>query len=238
MVANVSDKSSKRYTPERIKVLLTAQLENSIDLGWQPEDIMLFTNFDFEFMGVVAQQIEFPNQCLTGGKTFTAQHLFSQGKTKDVLWFHDLDAWQNIWFDCPDAKDIGLCYYSNWKTYNGGSIFYKRGALPAIDAVAEEILRDKHNREEDVLNRVYKSEQFSKLVTILNPTYNVGCSGYPKRYAASDKPIKVAHFHPYNPIAWETHALDRNKLGAKGISDRLETLLRKYYDLAIELRNK
>ena len=56
------------------------------------------------------------------------------------------------------------------------------------------------------------------------------------RYQRSIKPIRVCHFHPYNRIAWETHALDRNGIGEKGISDRLEQIIRKYYpDIATEL---
>ncbi|MCD6436629.1 MAG: hypothetical protein J7L15_09665, partial [Clostridiales bacterium] len=73
-------------------------------------------------------------------------------------------------------------------------------------------------------------------VTNINNTFNVGCSGYVKRWNRSIKPIRVCHFHPYNKIAWETHTLDRSGLGLISVSDRLEKLLRKYYpDLAKEL---
>ena len=72
---------------------------------------------------------------------------------------------------------------------------------------------------------------------MVNNTFNVGCSGFVKRYNRSIKPIHVCHFHPYNRIAWETHTLDRNGIGEIPVSIRLERLIRKYYpNLPIKLK--
>ena len=95
---------------------------------------------------------------------------------------------------------------------------------------------NKEKKEEPTINSVLKSKELRKRVSIINRSFNVGCSGYVVRWMDSIKPLRVCHFHPHNKMAWETHTLDRNGLDEKGITDRLENLLRNYYpDLATEL---
>lgn len=232
MVANLS---KGRYKQEKIELMLNAQIFNSLELGWSREKILVLSNFDYEYMGVRAEQMKLNKKCLTGSKMFGMQYLFKHNLVNDVIWAHDLDAWQNVPFECPDFKDVGIACYSNSK-FNGGSIFWKKTAADIVHVIVKEIESNKENKEEPTLNRILKSGQFKKRVTTLNNTFNVGCSGYAVRWERSIKPIHVCHFHPYNNIAWETHALDRNGLDEKGISNRLERLLREYYPgLATEL---
>jgi hypothetical protein len=233
IIANES--KSSRYKFENIDILLKAQIENSLELGWKKEDIILLANFDYEFMGVKSTNISLNKKCLTGSKMYGMKYLFDNDMVNDVIWAHDLDAWQSVPFYCPDFKDVGIACYSTPK-YNGGSIFWKKSAKDIVHKVVEEIESNKENKEEPTLNKVLKSKEYKKRVTNVNNTFNVGCSGYVKRWNRSVKPIRVCHFHPYNKIAWETHALDRNGLDLKGVSDRLEKILRKYYpSLAKEL---
>jgi len=233
LTANVT--KSSRYKLDKIKVLLDAQILNSLDVGWLPEDIILTTNFDYDLYGVKARRIEFNPLCPTASKMYGVRHAL---KECDSLWAHDLDAWQNIWFDLPDMEDVAGATYDNRK-YNGGSIFWKKSAIDLVDEIIDMLESEEATYEENVLNRVFKNKKNKDRVTKLNFTYNVGCSNYRQRWGDSDKidgQIKVAHFHPYNRIAWETHALDRCHLGVKGISDRLEALLRAHYPLATELK--
>jgi len=233
IIANLTE--SKRYSYSNIDLLLKSQIENSLQLGWNKEDIILLSNFNYNFMGVASIKIGLNDFCYTGSKMFGIKFLFDNNITDDVVWAHDLDAWQNVFFECPDFKDVGIACYSNSK-YNGGSIFWKKSANDIIDEIVDFITLNKNNKEEPTLNQILKSNKYEKRVTNVNNTFNVGCSGYVKRYDRSIKPIHVCHFHPYNKTAWETHALDRNGLDTKGISDRLENLLRKYYPvLATEL---
>lgn len=233
MVANLS--KNKRYKFESMELLIKAQIENSIDLGWHVSDIILLANFDYEFMGVKSIKADLNEYCFTGSKVFGMKYLYERGLINDVIWSHDLDAWQNVYFECPDFKDVGVSTYSRPK-YNGGSIFWRDSARDIIEKVIRVISEDKANKEEPTLNQVLKSDKYKNRVTVLNNTFNVGCSGYAVRWDRSVKPIRVCHFHPYNRLAWETHALDRNGLDHKGITDRLEKIIRKYYpDLAVGL---
>ena len=232
MIANLT---RGRYKFEGIDLLLKAQIHNSLDLNWKIEDIILLTNFDYEYMNVKSINAKLNKKCLTGSKMFGMRYLFDHDMVNDVIWAHDLDAWQNAQFDCPEFLDAGIACYSNSK-YNGGSIFWKKSAEDIVDKILDEIEGNSENKEEPTLNRILKSKEYNNRVTNVDNTFNVGCSGYVKRWDRSMKPIRVCHFHPYNNIAWETHALDRNGLDEKGVSDRLEAILRQYYpNLATEL---
>lgn len=234
MVANLSN--SKRYGIEQIVTLLKAQIENSIELGWETSDIIILTNFEYDFMGVKTKKVELNKKCLTGSKIFGMKYLFDNDMIGDeIIWAHDLDAWQNVWFDVPVIKDAGITCYSNNK-FNGGSIFWTKNAKDIVEKVVNEIESNEERKEEPTINKVLKSREYRGRVAIVNRSFNVGCSGYVKRWMDSIKPLRVCHFHPCNKIAWETHALDRNGLDTKGITDRLEKLLRYYYPkLAVEL---
>ena len=239
LTANVT--KSSRYKMDKIRILLDAQILNSLDVGWLPKDIILTTNFDYNLYGVKAHRIEFNPLCPTASKMYGVRYALQEC---DCLWSHDLDAWQNVWFDCPEMKDVGAATYNGHK-YNGGSIFWKKSGTDIADEIIHKLEEEEATYEENVLNRVFKDKKNKARVTKLNFDYNVGCSNYRQRWGESDKvvvppesqgQIKVAHFHPYNRIAWETHALDRCHLGVKGISGRLDALLRAHYTLATELK--
>ena len=236
MVANRSNKG--RYKTDAIITLLKAQITNSLELGWSVKDIIILANFSFEFMGVKTLKVKLNKECLTGSKIFGMKYLFDNDMVDDVIWAHDLDAWQNFEFACPDFKDVGITCYSTPK-FNGGSIFWRKTSRDIVEKVVSTIVGRKEAKEEPTINKILKSKEYKKRVTNINNTFNVGCSGYVKRWDRSIKPLRVCHFHPYNNIAWETHVLDRNGLDVKGIENRLESLLRRYYpNLATELSPK
>jgi hypothetical protein len=236
LIANLS--SSNRYKGDRIKTLINAQIENSLELGWNASDIILISNFDYNFMGVKSTKTNLNKKCLTGSKMFGLKFLLDLNLVNDVIWAHDLDAWQNVPFLCPDFKEVGISCYSTGK-YNGGSIFWRTSAIDIVNEIINRINKKEENKEEPTLNKVLKSKEYENRVTALNHTYNVGCSAYVVRWTRSIKPLRVCHFHPYNNTAWETHCLDRNGLDEKGITDRLEKLIRKYYpNIATELSEK
>ena len=237
MVANWTGKATARYNPEKMDTLLKAQIENSLAVGWKPENIIFLANFEFEFMGVKAEIIPMNTFCLSGSKMFALKWLFDQGRVRETIWSLDLDCWQNVWFDRPEfGTDVGCSTYSNFK-YNGGSIFWKPSARDIVDEAIERLTTGQEPKEEPTLNKIFKSDEYKKRVTILNYSYNVGCSGFVPRFEQSLKPIRVCHFHPPNNVAWEIHALDRTGIGQIPITIRLERLLRRYYpDLATSLR--
>lgn len=239
MVANLQDnrRLDKRMAKDKLLNLVHAQIENSLEVGWPKEKILIMSNFDFEFMGVKPRQCSLNNFCLTGSKMFGVWSAFQMGLIIEEIWSHDLDAWQNVWFEAPEFLDMGIVPYSTSR-YNGGSVFFKPVAKDIVEKIVNIMNSQSSPKEEPVLNKLLKSKEYKDRVTVLNNTYNVGCSGFVKRYMRSDKPVRVCHFRPNNKIAWETHILDRNGVGpeARSAGERLEKIMRKYFPgLATEL---
>lgn len=237
LVANVQNDNHPRYSKHKFSIALQAQIENSLNLGWKKNDIIILSNFDFEYMGVKAIVIGLNDFCFTGSKMFAIKWYFENSDYDGVIWCRDVDTWQNVEFDKPKFKHVGITTYSQPKL-NGGSVFWRSKAKDIIDHIVDILKTDRLKREEPTLNKVLKSKEYKKRVTIINQTFNLGCSGFVKRYNRSDKPIRVCHFHPTNRIAWETHTLDRNHIGEIPVSKRLENIIRKYYkDLPTTLKD-
>ena len=239
MVANKQKNGKSRYFFEKMETMLKAQIDNMLELGWNTEDIILLANFDFEFMGISAEKIELDDFCLTGSKMWGMKWLFDNNRVDEIIYAADLDCWQNAWFDCPEFKgDVGASQYINPK-FNGGSIFWKPKSKDIVNEIVDVLTKEEAKGEEPTLNKIFKSEEYKDRISVLNSTYNVGCSGFAPRYERSLKPVRVCHFHPQNSVAWEIHGLDRDGVGGIAVTIRLERLLRRYYpDLATELRDK
>ena len=239
LAANLQKSSKSRYNPARFELNLKAQIDNILEIGWSLEDIILLSNFEFEFMGVKAIQMKFNEFCLSGSKMWSVKWLFDNNKVDDIIYSGDLDCWQNIWFDCPEFDgDVAVSMYSNPKI-NGGNIFWKPSSGDIVNEVVKQLEKNKAAKEEPLLNKILYSDTYHKRVSFLDSTYNVGCSGFNVRFTRSLKPIRVCHFNPPNSVAWEIHALDREGIGQIPVTVRLERLLRRYYPyLATELKDK
>ena len=209
--------------------MLSAQIENSLEVGWRTEELVLITNFSFRHAGVNAEVIDLNGHCPRGSKMFAVENFLRRGLSDQaIVWAHDLDCWQNSWFEPPDFADVGLCEYSQPK-FNGGSVFWRPRARDIVAEIVRRITDERADREEPLMNSVLRARHIAKRVTVLNPTYNVGCSAFQVRWERSIKPIRVAHFHPTNRLAWATHVLNRHDLPERSASQRLEKLLRRWW---------
>jgi hypothetical protein len=237
LTANVKE-DSKRYSFDKVDVLLKAQIENILDCGWKSEDTILVSNVDYEYLGVKAVKTVLNDKCRTGSKMFALEFALDNKLYDGIYWAKDLDVWPNYGFDQPEPeiKDVGITTYSTTKL-NGGSVFWRPSASDIVKHVIEEINKGEE-KEEPTLNRLLKSKKYADRTTVLNTTYNVGCSGFFPRAYMAEKPIKVCHLNPLNRIAWETHRLNRDGMNIISVSARLEMVLRRYFDLAYRLRSE
>jgi hypothetical protein len=235
LTANVKE-DSKRYSFDRMDMLLKAQIDNILDCGWKSSDVLLISNVDYEYLGVNSIKTELNDTCRTGSKMFGVEFALDNKLYDGILWAKDLDTWPNYMFDGPDIKDVGITTYSSQKL-NGGSVFWKPSSFDIVKHVIGEINKGE-DKEEPTLNRLLRSKQYRDRTTVLNTTYNVGSSGFFPRAYRADKPIKVCHFNPANRIAWETHRLNRDGMNITSVSSRLEITLRKYFNLAYKLRSE
>lgn len=124
------------------KVTAKIQIDNSLDLGWKKEDILLFTNFPYEYNGVKATIISdegFFEADPAMSKTNVIINLLVKrliGKTdnkekKELYWFHDFDVFQNspileseIELELGTAQ-LGLTDKGRMPRWNFGTLFFK-----------------------------------------------------------------------------------------------------------------
>ena len=80
---------------------IKAQIENSIALGWKPEDIIIATNFNVEYMGVKTHILdEICDYSQFYHKQYATLELMKKGLFEGQdIWYHDLDAFQLEPFD-------------------------------------------------------------------------------------------------------------------------------------------
>lgn len=224
------------------------QIDNSLDLGWKTEDIMLVTNFPFKYKNIKSIVLEnnvFCDVYKYASKITSIVRLFDLGLIeKDQLyWFHDLDAWQNYPIGKKDidlAKfDAGFTDYCRLARWNAGSFFFQHSARDIFEMIREEVYKRgktssdyKYVSEESVLlhftdNNINK---ITERIKRLNNTYNFGLRRVVYCYEQADKPLKVLHFHPENPnhntLAIAMHG--RNSLKRPLMSDRLVKIFNKH----------
>ena len=213
-------------------LLIKAQSHNARYFGWREEDFLIISNSEkcCDFGTWIKADLN--NSCFTGSKLFGVRYLYENGITDSPIWAHDLDAWQNSPFIEPEFKDAGFAYYSRPKI-NGGSQFWKKSGLDIIKYTIDLISKNGSQKEEPCLQAMHP--KFRGRISILNETYNIGCSGFVDRYSRAIKPIQVCHFHPTNRIAWQSHYLDRNGLGIRSVSDELKANLDLFYKLPMTL---
>ena len=110
------------------------QIDNSLGLGWAREDILLVTNFPYEYNGVKALVIGGEHYCVhhwPATKIYVIVNLFDAGLIEDDLyWYHDFDCFQLAPLTepiIPDA-DFGLARYGRMPTLCSASFFFKKSA--------------------------------------------------------------------------------------------------------------
>jgi hypothetical protein len=190
----------KRKFNAENSVYIEIQIENSLNY-WKKEDIMLVTNFPYEYMGVKSLVVPDNLFCeidYKGSKMNTIVYLLENKLLNDMTWFHDTEAWQVAPLDFRLEKDIALSDYGWSDKWNGGSTFFKPSALDIFKALRESIYNNKTDDERAlVILTDYNFNNINDRIQRLNITYNVGKRRVEENIERSDKPVKVFHFHPY-----------------------------------------
>lgn len=194
----------QKFAPEYV-AMSQAQIDNSL-LYWRPEDILVVTNFDWQYKGVrslvVSDQLNARVQShgtSLSNKPLTAIYLIENNLVNEINWFHDWDIWQLGPLNLPPLdRDIGFVEYSYQPKIQLGSIFFKPSALDIFGWIANGINRYKTNEEETtniLINQNYHNilERFQ----ILDNSYNIGPKNLRTAISFAEKPLKIAHFPPY-----------------------------------------
>lgn len=201
----------KKFIDEEADILVKVQIDNSLKLGWNEKDIMLVTNFEYEYRNVKSIVIGDDNYYEpkpTASKINAIITLFDKGLIEDdIYFFHDFDAFQleDIKIELDKDKialtdygivSLGNDYNRRWST---GVLFFGNGSRDIFQWIKDSVYKYQANEEvsllvmtrhndHDLLNRIDK----------LNITYNFATRrrNIDEQYKITDLPIKIIHFHP------------------------------------------
>jgi len=229
---------NKKFDDETA-TLAKIQIDNSLDLGWKKEDIMLVCDFAFEYNGVKAKVIEdgvyytFDN---TANKIAAISYLIKNGFTEDgkLYWCHDFDAYQLNPINESELQldnfDAGFTHYTYKPQWQLGSLFFKKRSRDIFEMIDKGILKQHHSsrNDEKVLTKLITANKINpKRYRKMNVTYNIMKRCLATIYRQAEKPLKVVHFHPKDKDALMKHsALEmfmygKNSLGFPLMNDRL-----------------
>ena len=185
---------------ERYEVFVRMQIDNTLTMGWSLDDILLVTNFPYDYRGVVALVLGDDTYCRhrkRASKINMICELLKQNLLTETTWFHDFDAFQaELLSDVLGDYDAAFTDYATHAMWNTGSFFFKPSALDLFERI-QTVMNQQRTNEEVALTRITDAGEFAGRYLKLNGTYNHGrMRDTDKIYAAADKPIKVFHFDP------------------------------------------
>jgi len=216
--------------------LIKAQIDNSLECGWDPKDIIIATNFDFEYKKVKTYVLdEICDYSQFFHKQYATLEMMRKGIFEDFnIWYHDLDAFQLEPFDFPQFNgDWGTCVYPNGDGHSCqcGIIYLKPSSQDIFEYLVSNMKNKVYNTHDDevvIRHEVKLNPKFSHRVSILDTSYNMGMTGFDDRYLNATKPIKVVHFHPDNQKQWDMMAEGKNDLNVKIVNNRLLSIIKKH----------
>ena len=236
----------KKFNKEK-SILIKLQIDNSFSWGFKEEDIILATNFDYEYRGVKSIRVSDDLYVGLDDKRYcfkVSTHipiitsLMNSGVIKKghLYWYHDLDAYQQEPITEEELGlenvDMGVTDYGWTKKWNLGSIFFKESAKDIFNLLTKTIyeynLADERSFRMLTNTGKVSKDRYKKV----NITYNFGMRHIGKCYEMADKPLKVVHFHPFykDPNIPDTtmnmffHG--KNEVGKPLMTDRLKELFR------------
>lgn len=190
--------STKEFKGE-YRYAVRMQIHHSIKLGWERDDIILATNFPYEYKGIKSVLVSDDSFCKfhpRGSKINVILELMNRGYIdEELVWYHDLDAFQLRMLN-PNMKNksMAIVNYSSPRMrhgieWNSGSFFFNIFALPIFNSIREKLYEIKTDEEHAMLESGMDKECIK-----LDHSYNYGYTGFMNTKCY--KPIKVAHFHP------------------------------------------
>lgn len=228
----------KKFSHED-ETLARIQIDNSLDLGWKKDEILLVTNFPYSYNGVNSYQIGdiYYDFDLAASKLPAMIHLIKNSTidSQSLYWCHDFDAFELNRIDEPELglnhHNLGLVPYFYKPEWSFSSVFFKRGAVSIfelIDSTTKKYPRISRNNEKTlawlIKHDLIKKESFVEL----NTTYNIAKRCLKTVYEAADKPIRVIHFRPSDPkdammpdSALNMFMYGKNRLKIAIMNDRL-----------------
>ncbi|MBI2593916.1 hypothetical protein HYW44_04735 [Candidatus Daviesbacteria bacterium] len=221
-------------------VLARIQIDNSFDLGWKKEDILLVTDFEYEYNSVRSFVIKgdiYYDFDINASKLPVIVYLLNQGiiQPEEIYWCHDFDAYELNKINENDLGlknfDLGLVHYFYKPEWQFGSFFFKsdaRDILELLDTTSRAKPHSSRNNEKTLTKLIKNNSIDNKRYKRLNVTYSIMKRCLGTVYNEAAKPIKVLHFRPSDPkdarmpdTALNMFMYGKNSLKIPLMSDRL-----------------
>lgn len=184
----------KGFLPEH-STSIKIQIDNSLSLGWKAEDIILATNFPYEYNGVKSLLVGDNNYCAfcpTVNLISVIVELFDRKFIKDgeLYWYHDEDAFQTCSISESELdlgrSDMALAYKCLKPKYDTGSIFFKKSAEDIFRRLKEVCLKYQANEEYALMalftnNLIWITDIESATRKKFVPLYNPGMENLSER---------------------------------------------------------
>lgn len=233
MLFVLEDLRSDRSAVERN---LALQVENSLELGWQREDVLILTNFPFSCAGVSALEVDPPRRPRTSRatsfyKTWCILRVLDSLTPGEVVWYHDVDVYQLERFsEPPSRKTLSFCLYTTRERLlvQGGSMFFGAPARPIFEAVMDQLVNRGVRKDEYALTFQLARPEFLDCFEALDYSWNLGDTDFALRYQLARKPIKAVHFHLDRADHAAKFVHGRNDLGVRPLPDRFIDLLQRH----------
>lgn len=230
---------NKKFDQETA-TLAKIQIDNTFDLGWRKQDVLLVTDFPFEYNGVkslVIDQDVYYDFDLAASKIPVVLYLLKYGiiEKDELYWCHDFDAYELHQISPTgvdlEGVDLGLVHYFYKPEWALSNFFFKIGSFDIIELLHNTILSRpwKSRNNEKTLTWLIKHNKIdSKRYKKLNVTYNIAKRFLQITYKEAEKPIKVLHFRPSDPkdermpdSALNMFMYGKNRLRMPLMTDRL-----------------
>ncbi len=197
----------KNFTKEDAQ-LAKIQIDNSLSLGWKREDIIIATDFPFEYNGVhtlIAPDGLYYEFDKNANKVPVILYLINQNiiKPGEIYWCHDFDAYELNKISKEELGlpnyDLGLVHYFYKPEWSFSNFFFKVGAKDIFE-ILDKTIRErpwKSRNNEKTLTWLIKHNKIDKKrYKKLNVTYNIAKRSLKRIYAEAEKPLKILHFRP------------------------------------------
>jgi hypothetical protein len=227
------------------EILIKIQIDNSLSLGWKREDILLYTNFPYEYNGVKAIEVGDETFCRfvrQASKINVILEMFDRGEIgKELYWFHDLDVFQQEPLNIDVDKDkIALCDHGVYEKWNTGSIFFRNGSRDIFQRIKDITYKYRTDEERALFSltghrvrllslhsvggKIPASNELTDRVKKINITHNFTPANFKENLKIVDYPIKVVHFHPIKVKRWSTN--NNMELFSPILTDNLKLILK------------
>lgn len=228
---------NKKFTQEDF-LLAKIQIDNYLDLNQTKDELLLVTDFPFEYNGIKTFVIPdhlYYDFDVNANKILVVNYLLKNNmlEKNQIYWCHDFDAFENFKITEEELKlqdvDLGLTHYTYKEEWQCGSFFFKSNSqniFELIDKTTREKPHLSRNNEKTLTKLIKENKIDPKRYKRLNVTYNIMKKYLGTIYPLADKPLKILHFRPSDALDVFMHG--DNSLKMVLMSDRLIKIFNKH----------